>query len=175
MNRELKYLSLVFFVYYDKDSNKDFVLMSTIHDPLKLTKGMVNGYGGKCKDGESTGDCAVREVKEELGKEAEINADSLIQVGKILNNEKVVDVFIVKASEMFDATHMHTKDSEMINPTWYEFGEVDELQLLPRNLEVMQGVNKFIIDEREGREGEQFVVDKTNDVGTQMLHVGDEK
>lgn len=114
-------MSLVYIVYRDKDTGKNFVLMGKQGSEKKLAGKMI-GFGGKCDpkengEMETTEECARRELWEEFEKIQSLTlGGELKQAGYFtVGAEKKIDCFIVETSEKFE----NLKDSpEFVGLQW---------------------------------------------------------
>jgi predicted NUDIX family NTP pyrophosphohydrolase len=88
---------------------------------------------GECEDGEELHDCAVRELREELGDALEITVDSLIELGSVRQKSgKVVHAWAAEGD--FDPTELRSNTFTVEWPPRsgndQEFPEVDRAEWL---------------------------------------------
>lgn len=160
---EKKKLSLVFFTH--NDGQKTYILMGK-QGPEKKMPGIRNGFGGKCEEGETTRECAIREVAEEVN--IELKPEDLMETGKIIDEKMIVDVFVKMCETKFEPP----KDSsEFVDVQWFDI-EMPELfvpEMLPNNDVVIEKLSQKITELcTHGKITELFVVDET-DVENQEL------
>lgn len=165
MTKEIKKLSLVFFTFIENDEK--FILMGKAA-PGKRWAGKRNGYGGKCEESESTLDCAIREIEEETreidggkGTGIKIEREQFKLVGKIIDEDKEVDVFVILSKDKFEPPR---NNSEFVDIQWFNIkkSELFIHEMFPDNDIVIENL-KYKIDELKdiGQVKEFFVVDET--------------
>lgn len=120
----MRSLTLVFPVYKEEDTY--FVLMGKQATGKKMP-GVRNGFGGKCEDGESPEDCAVREMKEEI--DTDVRKDDLTYIGKIIMGEKLVYVYTTRLSSKI----WITDNDEVLDCRWFDVERREEYihEMLP--------------------------------------------
>jgi 8-oxo-dGTP pyrophosphatase MutT (NUDIX family) len=117
-------LSLVFI--FQKRDGEYKMLLGKKNKPGKAIDGRYNGLGGKSQENETTVDCAVREVEEEA--RIKISKERLVKVGKILNQNLLVDVFIYKVEDDEFLNPESSAEQDMQNFSWFSEGEVSALK-----------------------------------------------
>ena len=168
MSKELKKLSVVFFIHFIE--NKCFILMGK-QAPGKRLAGIRNGYGGKCEVGESTSDCAAREVSEESG--MEIASSDLVKVGKIIDANMQVDFFVVISSTKFQPP---ADNSEFVDVRWFDL-EMPELfvqEMFPNSdILIQQLTIKVNQLKMGGKITEEFTIDDTKNENVELIALKD--
>ncbi len=154
---DLKELSLVFFSYFEGD--KKYILMGKYTKGKRL-EGILNGYGGKCEKLESALDCAVREVEEEM--EQKFEKGKFIKVGKIFDENILVDVFVVILDKKIEPPK---NNSEFIDVKWFDIENRNEFlkEMLAKNGELISKLS-FSLGElkKYGKILSEFQVNETN-------------
>ncbi len=154
---EKKKLSLVFFVYLDKD--KTYILMGK-QAPSKRLAGIRIGFGGKCEGNESMQECAIREVLEEAG--IVLTSEDLQEVGKIVDKKMEVGVFI----KVSDTKFVPPSDSdEFVDIKWFELNKPELFvhDMLPNNNILIDQLTKKVSEMRQlGKITNTFIIDETN-------------
>jgi 8-oxo-dGTP pyrophosphatase MutT (NUDIX family) len=126
----MKQLTVVFPVFVE--DGKNLILMGK-QAPGKKMPGIRNGFGGKCEEGESPEDCAVREVREESG--VDLKKEDLNYIGKIIEGEKHVYFYTTQ----LDSKIMIDDNDEMIDCRWFDIeNQADYIhEMLPGNEPLM--------------------------------------
>ncbi len=156
VEKQIKKLSLVFFIYLEGE--KKFVLMGK-YAPGKRSEGIRNGFGGKCEENESTLDCAVRETKEEL--DIEIKPEGLRLVGKIIDENMQVDVFVKISESKFEPP---ADNKEFVDTKWFDLDSPQLFvpEMFPDNDIVIESLTEKINELKSaGEMKELFIVDET--------------
>ena len=144
-----KELSVVFPIY--EFENKTYILMGK-QAPGKKLAGFRNGYGGKCEPGESTLFCAKRELEEELklGEKyrMHISCEDFEKVGTVLQDDKQIDFFIVRLSDMILPP---TDNSEFVNTAWFDIEEKEKFvpEMLSGDDEVIASLTEYLKTKKE--------------------------
>jgi len=135
----MKMLSVVF-PFYTKGGR--FLILMGRQAPGKRMPGVRNGFGGKCEEGELLEDCAVREVKEEIG--LELKKEDLNYVGKIIEGDKHVYFY---TTELDSKIHI-PDNSEMVDCRWFDVDKQEDYvhEMLPGNEAPMHEVAKSLHD-----------------------------
>jgi 8-oxo-dGTP pyrophosphatase MutT (NUDIX family) len=122
----MKLLTVVFPTF--TEGNTNLILMGR-QAPGKRMPGIRNGYGGKCEEGESVEDCAVREVKEEIG--LDLKKEDLHFVYRIIEGEKDVYFYTVPLKSKISISD----NSEMIDNRWFDVEQQEDYinEMLPDN------------------------------------------
>jgi ADP-ribose pyrophosphatase YjhB (NUDIX family) len=157
----MKELTVVFPIHIT-ESGVVKILMGRKAPGTKMA-GVRNGYGGKCKEGESPLDCAVREVKEET--DLDLEKDKLIYVGKIIEGDKHVYFYIY-----FFETEIYLPDSEkdFINNSWFVLSLFDGYikEMIPGNEEMMTLLPNIVDKIINNQKYDPFAVDLSNNQKT---------
>jgi 8-oxo-dGTP pyrophosphatase MutT (NUDIX family) len=129
----MKRLTVVFPIFEDE------VLMGKQASGKKMP-GIRNGYGGKCEDGESLEDCAVRELGEEIG--LEIASKDLHYFGRVIEGDKVVYFYVVKLSKKIRPED----NTEMVDNRWFKITDYETYvpEMLPGCLIQMENMHHFL-------------------------------
>ncbi len=130
-HQNLKLMSLIFFTKFT--DGRKYILMGKYSNDKRL-EGFRNGYGGKCKVGENTLECARREVEEEFG--VIFDKEKFIKVGKLFDQEIQVDIFIIVSGGDFV---IPANNSEFEDVRWFDI-EKSEVFLN----EMLNGDNEII-------------------------------
>ena len=148
-NQSMKMLSVVFPVYREGDTN--MILMGK-QAAGKRMPGVRNGFGGKCEEGESAEDCAVREVKEEIG--LELESQDLKYIGKIIEGEKQVYFYTTRLASKITIDD----NDEMVDCRWFDVERQEDYirEMLPGNESLMIEVGSSL---RSPDEFEPFTFD----------------
>jgi mutator protein MutT len=119
-----------------RENKTNWILMGKQAEGKKLA-GFRNGYGGKCEPGESPIDCAVREVKEEVG--LDLEKEKLKYVGYITEGDKKVYFYIY----LFETKISIPDNNEFVDNRWFDASKIDEYinKMLPGNRRLMESVN----------------------------------
>ncbi|OXB82746.1 UNVERIFIED_CONTAM: hypothetical protein H355_000444 [Colinus virginianus] len=92
--------------------------------------GLWNGFGGKVQPGESVEDAARRELLEESG----LTVDTLQKMGEItfefVGNPELMEVHVFRA----DHFHGEPKESDEMQPQWFQLDEVPFKQMWPDDI-----------------------------------------
>ncbi len=107
----MKLLSVVFPTFVDGRLNLIFMGRQA---PGKRMPGIRNGFGGKCEEGETIENCAVREVKEEIG--LDIKKEDLNFVGTIIEGEKKVYFYTIPLESKIAVAD----SDEMVDCRWFD-------------------------------------------------------
>lgn len=156
MTNILKKLSVVFFINFEE--GRKSVLMGR-QAPGKRLAGIRNGFGGKCDEGETTLDCAIRETKEEVG--LEIEKENLIYVGCIVDETMQVDFFVILSETKFTPPN---DNDEFVDIRWFDLQrpEVFINEMLPHNDTLIAELNKKLDElKATGKISTGFVLDET--------------
>jgi 8-oxo-dGTP pyrophosphatase MutT (NUDIX family) len=160
----MKSLSVVFPIF--KEEGKNFVLLGKQAEGKKMP-GIRNGFGGKCEEGESTVDCAMREMKEEGGDEFlefHLKREDFIKCGFVIMDEKLIDFFILNLNKKIDVKD----NTEMIDVRWFDLAEDAFIsEMLHGDELVIDGLRRFLF------QGSIFEINKTGDkeLGEQVKNI----
>ncbi len=145
----MKLLSVVFPVFAEDDTN--LILMGR-QAPGKRMPGIRNGFGGKCEEGESIEDCAVREVKEESG--LELKKEDLRFIGTIVEGERRIYFYTVR----LDSKISIADNDEMVDCRWFDVENLENYirEMLPGNEQLMREVARSL---RSPNDFETFALD----------------
>jgi 8-oxo-dGTP pyrophosphatase MutT (NUDIX family) len=164
----MKLLTVVFPVFVEGNTN--LILMGR-QAPGKRMPGIRNGYGGKCEEGELVEDCAIREVKEEIG--LDIKKEDLHFVYRIIEGEKDVYFYTVP----LDSKISIADNSEMVDNRWFDVEKQEDYihEMLPdnerpmqalaralRSLETYEPITFDLSDNQELMEATKNIFDKPN-------------
>lgn len=105
----------------------------------KIGKGCWNGYGGGIEDGESVIEAAIRELKEETGRN---KAEGVIALPEHLEKIAIVDFHNTKSDGETFVCRVHfyivkkwdgeaRETEEMIKPTWFEIDNLPFNRMMP--------------------------------------------
>jgi len=133
----MKLLTVVFPTYAEGDTN--LILMGR-QAPGKRMPGIRNGYGGKCEEGERVEDCAVREVKEEIG--LDLQKEDLHFVYKIIEGDKHVYFYTVR----LDSQISIPDNTEMVDNRWFDVERQEDYinEMLPDNEHPMRALARAL-------------------------------
>jgi 8-oxo-dGTP pyrophosphatase MutT (NUDIX family) len=139
----MKLLSVVFPFFVDGGTN--LILMGR-QAPGKRMPGVRNGFGGKCEEGETIEDCAVREVKEEIG--LDLKKEDLRFVGTIIEGDKQVYFYTAR----LDSKISIADNDEIVDCRWFDAERQDDYigEMLPDNEQPMRELARSL------RSPEQF-------------------
>jgi len=104
--------------------------------PGKRMPGVRNGPGGKCEPGEEPIDCAVREVREEIG--VELNKEDLKYIGTLIDGEDHVYFY---TSVLKEKIVIHD-NAETVDCRWFNIERTDEYvhEMLPGDEKIIREV-----------------------------------
>lgn len=138
----MKQLTVVFPVF--SEAGKDLILMGR-QAAGKRMPGIRNGPGGKCEEGELPEDCAVREVREEIG--VELNTGDLKHVGLLVEGDKQVYFYTARLPEKIDIAD----NDEMVDVRWFAADAPESYvgEMLPGNGPIMQEVSRSLASPAE--------------------------
>jgi 8-oxo-dGTP pyrophosphatase MutT (NUDIX family) len=145
-----------FYIEFKNNMKKVFILLGKQALGRKMP-GIRNGFGGKCEQGESFLDCAIRELKEESKIDA--SEKSLIEVGSIFENEKQIKFYIIK---MFEKVEIED-NGEVVDVRWFDIQkpEIFVNEMLSQDEVLIQELSKYFFDNENYI---NFKIDKTGDV-----------
>ena len=108
--------------------------------PGKKMPGIRNGPGGKCEEGESPLDCAIREAREEFG--LELTKGELKYVGLLVEGEKEVYFYTAQLPLKVAVAD----NDEMIDIKWFDVEDIDAYisEMLPGNEPIMRSVARSL-------------------------------
>lgn len=114
--------------------------------PGKKLAGTRIGFGGKCEEGESTIDCAKREIQEELNKI--FPAENFKHAGKFTVSEKLIDCFVVESSEMFTPPN---DNNEFVDVKWIPLHDLSKYyyEMLPGDEQIVENMVAYIVEGKE--------------------------
>lgn len=140
MKDHIKNLSVVFPIFIDKETKNNFYIMMGLYAPGKRLFGLRNGYGGKCEAGEAPIDCAVREVKEEIG--LDLDKEKLVYVGLEVENDKQIYFYLY----FFEERILVPDNTEFTDNKWLLLKNTDSYvhEMFPGNIEIVTHVQKFL-------------------------------
>lgn len=152
-------MTVVFPIFKERINNEitNWILMGK-QAPGKRLEGIRNGYGGKCEMGELPIDCAVREVKEEIG--LDLKKEKLIFVGKLIQKEKQVFFYLYFLNSKINLVD----NSEFVDNKWFKIENYKDYvgEMFEGNLELMKEVNKNLNDLEKLEEFTPFELDMSD-------------
>jgi 8-oxo-dGTP pyrophosphatase MutT (NUDIX family) len=134
------------------------ILMGKKAPGTKLA-GFRNGYGGKCEEGETPLDCAVREVKEETG--LDLEREKVVYIGKIIEGDKHVYFYIY----FFDSEiYLPDSEKDFVDNRWFVLENTSEYlpEMIPGNEEMIVQIPGIIDQVLNNEKFTPFVVDLTS-------------
>lgn len=132
-------LTVVFPIYITPDGMVK-ILIGKKAPGTKLA-GFRNGYGGKCEKGEEPLDCAVREVKEEIG--IDLEKDRLKSVCITKEGEKLVYFYVYE----LDSEIQVSDSTDFVDNKWFVLQNIDYYvdEMLAEDRSLMQVVSDVVI------------------------------
>jgi 8-oxo-dGTP diphosphatase len=141
----MKKLTVVFPIY--KEGERFFVLMGK-QAVGKRMPGVRNGFGGKCEEGETVEECAVREVEEEIG--LKLQREDLKYVGEIVEGEGG-EKHVYLYTTLLNSKINIPDNTEMVDCRWFDIEHTDAYihEMLPGNDILMPELIASLKDPKE--------------------------